>query len=399
MRITVVTLLILIGFVFMYLTIFIKPGLKAEAIQTHWQFTVKPDKEMPVFLCKAKTPYSIETDNRIRGIFINENYYDFDKMRLGNKLKFGVFFDKNTNIVVDIYLTGLVTKRGEIKITQDPQFNYPRLLYLSPNEYSYYSIEGKKGLRLDIPSQSESYYIGHFKGGRFIREHSISNNRYYFLRFWWKHTVKFRAAEKPFLFVLANDPYFENLKIRRKPEKNPFYLENKMIENIYLLKKGEIVETPFWVEKGDRFSIMDRNLSSRQNPDKNYSDLVMIKIGNSGWQRLTNSLAFGQGWSVWAETDGYILLKGLRGCAITEVKIIRKKSWELRLKQNQSKRIKVYTGDTIESYSRSTYYADGKLMAPNKAYIHNSSSDGYIEFKTSVHPKPILVRVLERRGY
>ena len=89
MRITVVTLLILIGFVFIYLTIFIKPELQTEAIQTHWQFTVKPDKEMPVFLCKAKTPYSIETDNRIRGIFIDENYYDFHKMRLGSQARQG----------------------------------------------------------------------------------------------------------------------------------------------------------------------------------------------------------------------------------------------------------------------------------------------------------------------
>lgn len=399
MRITVVILLILIGFVFIYLTLFMKPGLKTEAIQTHWQFTVKPDKEMPVFLCKAKTPYSIETDNRIRGIFIDEKYYDFDKMHLGNKLKFGVLFDKNTNIAVDIYLTGLITKNGEIKITQDRQLHYPRLLYLSPNEYSYYSIEGKKGMRLDIPRQSESYYVGHFYDGGLNRENLISNNRNYSFRFWWKYAVRFKAAEAPFLFVLAKDPYFENLKVRRKPEKSPFYLEDKSIGNVYLLKKGQIVEMPFWVEKGDRFNIMDKNLSSKNNPDKNYSDLVMIKIGNSDWQRLTNSLAFGQGWSVWAERDGYISLKALRWCAITEVKIIRKKSWDLNLKQNQSKKIKVYTGDKIESYSRSRYYVDGKLMTPDRAYIHNPSSDGYIEFKASVDPKPIRVRVLERRGY
>jgi hypothetical protein len=201
------------------------------------------------------------------------------------------------------------------------------------------------------------------------------------------------------LFVLANDPYFENFKVRRKPEKSLFYLEDKFIENIYLLTKGEIVETPFWVEADDRFNIMDRNLSSKDNPDKNYSDVVMVKIGNSGWQRLTNSLAFGQGWSVWAETEGYIWIKALKNCELSEAKIIRNKSWDLRLKQNQSRRIKVYPGDKLESSSQSRYYVDGKLMAPNKANTHNSSSDGYIEFKAPVDAKPIRVHVLERRGY
>ena len=59
----------------------------------------------------------------------------------------------------------------------------------------------------------------------------------------------------------------------------------------------------------------------------------------------------------------------------------------------------MYTGDKIESYSRSGYYVGGKLMEPRRAYIHNPSSDGYIEFKASVDPEPIRVRVLERRGY
>lgn len=399
MRITVVTILILIGFVFICFNIFKKPGLKTEAIQTHWQFTVKPNKGMPVFLCKAKTPYSIEADGRIKGIIIDEKYYSFDKIHLGNRLKFIVFFEKNTNIVVKIYLRGLITKRGEINIEEGWHFNYPRLLYLSPNEYSYYFIECKKGMRLYIPRQNKSYYIGHFQGEGLKKEKLISNNKHYSFRFWNKYNVRFKAAEEPFLFVLAHDPYFENFKVRRKPETSPFYLEDKSTGKIYLLKKGEIVKTPFWVEKGDRFDIMDRNLSSKHNPDRNYSDVAMIKIGNSGWQRLTNSLAFGQGWSVWAKRDGYISIRALKSCEFTKVKIIRKKSWDLKLKQNHSKRIKVYTGDKIESYSRSRYYVDGKLMEPRRAYIHNPSSDGYIEFKASVDPKPIRVRVLERRGY
>ena len=164
-----------------------------------------------------------------------------------------------------------------------------------------------------------------------------------------------------------------------------------IFDKAYFLDHGEVIETKFWIDKGDEIGIQPAY----------YECLLACSTKGKGWRNTYFDGVFGRpGFRIFqAESPGYLKIKARERYIIYRIVIVHNKSWYLDLKTGQVKKIKVYPGDILCSSSDSRYYLDDQLLEGSYVHTHVQDEERYLNFKGSINPSPIKIRVVHRRGY
>lgn len=343
--------------------------------QDEFSFTVKPNRPMPNFVCKANTFYEIKTEQGIYRLNVNNNGYEVPDLK-----RYIVVFDEDTNLRVAPFTDGIWFKSAEIEIKKLPAEpsidNSGVLVFITPNKYSNYSLPVSRGMKLDLKQQCDLFYLGEFINDKLLNEILIRKDDFS-MRFTDNRIIKFKAAEVPLFLYINNKPFKEKLVVN-----------GKVIGDALHLMPGDIIKTDVWVDKGDHVTF-----------DKQYNsfgcwltDRLLFSSGNSDWHELSGfSFKYFE-----ALEDGYISIKCLQQTTIDFMKIERK-NIELNLQQNELVKIPVVPGDRYEITSSSRFYLNGKLYDADIIYRYTTSSDS-MEIKASVDPRTIIIKVLQRKG-
>ncbi len=352
--------------------------------QDEFSFTVKPNRPIPDFLCKANTFYEIDAEHGIGQLKVNNTFYNVPNFR-----RYAVIFDEDTNLGIRSFTDGVWFQSANIKINKMSSIPTPNnhniLIYLTPQRYSNYAIYVNKGSKIDFTIQNELFYLGSFNENNLLHESLIrkDNISYWFFK---QNKIRFKAAEVPFFLHLKNFPSAEEMEVSvENPESHYFDIVRHKLDAIYL-ENGEKIKTKFWLDAGDYVNIETR-------PSVEISYLVSDEI-NTDKQYISM-----RGSYCIPDVDGYLSFSNTSGndLVITKVIIKHKKTWELNLKDNETFTINLESGDMINSKSSSRYYVNDSIMEADKTY--KISRKGDITFKASVDPQPIKVSVAQRRGY
>lgn len=328
---------------------------------------------MPYLYCRANIPYSFHTSDSLVEIVINHRTYN---VKAGNE--FTITFDEDTVINdIDFYFNGIYFKSGILDIWENIKTG-TQLLYLIPNKYSNYSFKVEKGMRLNVPEQSDHYYLGYFKNNVLASETLAEKNRdgYYF-RFWDSYDLKFKAAEVPLIMVVGKEPEIEKLKIN-----------DIIVGNAYYCEKGDILKTDIWLDEGDVVDFENRYQYLEL-------DRMLFATDNSNWAELDHTP-----YVIYVPNkSGFLQMKCLKQTVINVIDIERTKSWNFELNKDEIRVINFFKGDKIEYSSRSRYYVNNELKEGDISYTREIPEDGSVEFKGSIVKNNILVKVLKRKGY
>lgn len=352
--------------------------------QDEFSFTVKPNRAMPDFLCKANTFYEINAEHGIRQLKVNNTFYNVPDSR-----RYAVIFDEDTNLGIQVFTDGVWFKSANIKINKMSSIPTPNtysiLIYLTPNKYSNYALYVNKGSKIDFITQNELFYLGSFNENNLLNESLIrkDNISYWFFK---QNKIRFKAAEVPFFLYLKNFPYSEEMEVNvENPESNIYNIVKHKLNAIYL-EKGDTIKTNFWLDAGDSVKVKTRP----------FSELV-YSVNNKIITQITHD--YDHNYCFDSDVDGYLSFSNtsINDIVITKIIINRRKTWELNLKDNETFTINLESGDILNSKSSSRYYVNDSIMEADKTY--KISRNGDITFKASVDPQPIKVSVAQRRGY
>lgn len=336
--------------------------------QTYWKFRIKWKKPTPYFSLKANTYYSFKSIHGFSGIDINGKSFNVENTSVrGNS--YVVKFNKPTEFRIRGYINGIWYKDGKIEIWEEKK-DFPRLYYLTTNRWSDFSLPVKKGQELRFNWHSPMLLVGYFKGDKFVKDDFIKNNYYTrTIRFWDDYTLKFKAAEIPF-FCEFNKKIVGVIDCW-------FTLQGERFENIIFLKKGEKRKFPLWVDKGDEVCVEDCYTEGRC---MNIIKLLNVKVGGKKLKRLE----IGKYYYRWrAQETGAITIQAKKSVVVSKIYVKRSKHWKLKLKRDQTKKIKIDKGDVLVSNAKNRYYVNDKLFEGQKNNYHNIYEDGYLIFKGS----------------
>lgn len=373
-RIAIIIIFILTGCGFLYLHYNYHPR-KNEKI--HWTYKIKPDEQIPHFLCKANKIYTFTSKSGISSIIIdNKKHY------LGEN-SFIIFFEKDTALDIDTYLDGIWFKRGYLEIWEGKKgFNYPRLIYLSVDKYSDTLFKVSKGMVYNIPEHRELFYLGQFKKGHKKFETLMKNNGGEYFRFWGNYEVKFRAAEVPFFIILKGEPWFENLTIKYGGGRNNGWQQTKTFPKAYYLKLGDVIKTPFYLDEGDQVEFIIEGGDESK---------ILCSTNGVDWEEIYENYT--------ADKTGYLRIKTINQSIINKISITHNKTWELNLQPGEYKKIKMLDDDLFMIYSETRFYVDGQILESGEYFTFAGYNNRYLEIKASVDPRPINIWVVSRKGY
>jgi hypothetical protein len=391
-RIAIVLFLILGAIGFFYLHY--KKAAKPEPRKTYWSFKIKPNKPPPHFFCEANQAYLFYSNYGFSSISINGTKY---QSNLSRKTKsFYISFEKDRKVFLDCYEGGHIFKSGRLVIRAIKDLKYPRLIWFRKDSYTKPLFKVSKGMRLDLPKLPECFYLGYFKNGFKDHEQLLKidypYNRPKHLRFWDSYDIRFKASEVPFLMTIDGEPYFEPLELTYGQYQayrggHGGRIKKKTFQQAYYLKPKEVIKTPFYLDEGDVVTIGYKTICPK------------IECSTDGRIWLKPSGIYEQVWKYRAKKTGYLRIRAKEYCSITSIVLSHNKTWQLNLKPGQSKRIEMAPGDILDSRSRSRYYVNGQILEPKVRNIHRANKKMSIEFKGSVNPRLIYVRVFSRRGY
>lgn len=368
LRAGLIVVFVLAGLIFFYLQY--TQSSKPQPQKIYWGYKLKPGKDIKSFLCKANTFYTFKSQHGFSYIQIP----GMEKYNVGN-YKFVVKFNQDTKLTMDCYIKGVWFKDGYLDIWEGKKEGYPRLYYLTTDEYTETLCKVQKGMRLTMPRMDDLYYLGYFKNGVLKGEVLVKNDDGYYFQFWDEYEIKIKAAEIPFLTFLNYELQEEKFKFN-----------NIDFGPAYFLKPGDIITTPIWFDKGDYFWF-----------EGDYIDKLLFSQGDGEWEEFELKPVVYNARVV--ERDGYLKVKCIKPCIFNDIQIKRRKYWSFILQPNEIKEIKVYTGDKLQFYSDSRYYVNNQLLDGGETYINTVGQDGFIEFKGSLVNDPIYISVIQRRGY
>ncbi|RJO62140.1 hypothetical protein C4544_00720 [candidate division WS5 bacterium] len=358
--------------VFALIYFLVRYGQK-QAEEVYWKFNVAPDKPMTEFICKANNDYIFKTSGAIKKIYIDGIEHPGNS---STYIGFKTLFKKDTRIKLDIAMSGYFTSDGTIEIWKGTtQVSFPRLYVLKTDTYSDHAINVKKGTRFDVKRSEELYYAGYFRNGALAHEVLVKDKKDMMFQFYDDYAIKFRAGEVPTALIIP-ETYRESLTVTISSIQNRDR-RTKELNAAYFIPAGQVITTPFWLDVGDEVRL---------------SAHYIMAATSGAWQKI-------YGRSFYADSSGYLQIKAVQDSSVDRVHINHNKTWKLNISPDTSSTIQVYKGDILKSYSKSRYYADGKLMDRDTSNEHVVEKDGYIEFKSSIDPNIIEVRVVSRRGY
>lgn len=381
-----------------------------EEKRTDWSFKLKKGKITP-FICKANKIYFIYSTSGLKSLSANGVKQDLRFYPVGGK-GFSISFERDTEINMGSNYLGKY-KKNILYIKEIQENILPRVIYLEKKKYTKKLFGVSKGMNFDIKiyQKGKSFYLGMFKGETEV-DSVLRTPEYFFSRanrgksihsfnFWDSYNIRLKAAEDPIFLVITKGPYTEPLIVELY---HPFDYEpvsKKSYKNAYYLSPGDIIDTPFWLDKGDEIRIY---ISGDE-------DKIKCSIDGKVWTK-----AVIHDWKRWhayyPKENGYLKIKAIKGCLINKVWIRHNKKWELVLKEGETKKIQVFKGDILKSRAMKPYYINGKLLDKFKK-IHEVNEDGFMEFKRyidpqgenrfnlkyAVDPRTIKVWVYSRRHY
>jgi len=340
--------------------------------QDDFSFTIKPNRPMPDFLCKANTFYEIDAEHGIYKLKVNNNFYEVPQKR-----KYYVRFDKDTNLGIDSFIDGVWFKSADInikKLSSEPSINQGIFIFITPEKYSDYFIPVIRGMNIKFSIQKELFYMGKFVDNN-LKEQNLMRKEEWRSWFNYDAKIKFKAAEVPFFLYLTTPPYMEKMNFDGKDYLNAIYI-NSM----------QTIKTDFWLDKEDTIRICYRGCGDKieflTNDDK------IDNLYCNSFYAYNN-----------VKSDGYLIInnKNDQTCIIDKIIISRGRKWTLNLNPGEEYTIHLDKGDIISSRSSSRYYVNDNIKEADKTY--QISRNGDITFKSSVDPQPIFVNVISRRGY
>jgi len=349
------------------------------APQTYWKYRVKYKKPMSPFICEADTFYSFkasrgEHGGTLHGIRINGRYFDLINKGV-NGLKYIIKFNKPTKIQIYNDLQGIWFRDGEIEIWEEKK-NFPRLYFLTPDCWSDFSLQVKRGQKLNFNwGGYPMLLIGYFKGDKLVKDKPIKRNYYTQTIYSWdNYTLKFKAAEIPYFCEFNKNLWVEN---------HPFKLQGRNVGNALYLEKGDTGKFPMWVDKHHSVYFGGVRGSVMNSFDVRVGGVRVKRIGGDGT----------------ALRSGYITYRVKKRVILSSVSASRGFGWSFRLKRNQTKKIKVDKGDVLVSNGGGRYYVNNVLFEGRRKNYHNAFKNGYFIFKGSFDSGLINVKYSKRRGY
>jgi len=364
--------------------------------KAEWSFKIKPNNPSPTFMFKANKVYTVYSQYGFHSFSVNGLSV---KSNIPTKTrKFTISFQKETKVDFDCHVGSFVTKTGRLKIREIQNINYPRVVFVKPNRYTGL-FKVSKGMRFNLTFPLESFYLGEFKNGKLkdkslVKRPALGPNYYHgmWFNFYDDREIKLKAAEVPFFYFINGKPYVEKLEIQYGT-KNDIYMSRggkKSNKSAFYLNPGEIIKTAFWLDKGDWACIGNKS---------NYNKFTCSVDGKVWENPIPHNWATIDVAEYQARRTGYLRIKANKQCVINKIILYHDKKWKLNLKTNNSRQIKVFSGDILYSRSGVRYYVDGKILDRNQTYIHKISKDRSLKFKGSIDPAPIQVWVFSRRGY
>lgn len=342
---------------------------QAENEITHWKYKIKENRNNTIeFKCEKNSYYTFSSRHGFAHVYIDQKEFEVPRKNV-----FCVRFPRDVNLKINAYIDGIWSKDGELVIDKNKSPEH-EIFFLGVGEYnSDFCLKTSKGVRIKIPSQKELMYLGFFKNNKLQWEELVKRDAdYRWWDFWEDGEVKFRSAEKPFLF---------------KPD---FGAEKKT--GAYYLDAGEEILTRYWVDQGDEVRIDRSNNAERIVCSVNDLNVTPQKE----WYGIPSS----DYCSLVAPETGYLKMMATKRVAITWVSVERKKSWKFDLKPGQhNEEIEVYEGDqlSVSGGGESGYYVDNKLYESGKDYTFSIDSNEKLKFSASVLPVTVYVKVIRRR--
>lgn len=363
-----VALLMLSGF-FLYKH-FERKSTVAEQLpdKKEFEFRINQWNDMPYFYCKGKTKYTFTSTGDIKKVYIGNSWsanYPIGK-------SFSIELESPERVKVETELQGVFWKKGLVTVKEGvaeaPRWTFG---YLPAKQLSPFSINVKKGQRLDLAKQNELYYLIYFRSGVEKKRELVKNDGNYFFWFWHDYELKIMPAEVGFSFVGAISPYYESLAVN-----------DKNYGKAIFLAEGETFETPLYIDRWD-----DISLKSREKWIDNSDYHIMV--GKTDYDKIDTPY----------DSGGMLTIKAIKPIVITELSVHRNTRWSFKLKQDEEDKFHVFSGDIITSRSNSRYFVDGNIVEANKSNKYLSCSDRDIIFKGSVNPEEIIVTVEKRKGF
>lgn len=371
----------------------------------YWKYKIRENQFSPSFLCKARTLYTFKSKYGFLYVSVNGVFFNLSDIFFLNRSlqSFSITFPEETEVRLYCGVKGKRYKTGGLKIWEkggEVSKNCPLLVLIVPDKESYYTFQVKKGMGIYTPPQKLDWQMLLFKDNKSVNLNGMKvkmrrekgylggNQCGLYWRFWDDYEVKFKAQNRPKLLEFVSMPEMEKLRVSYGNSSGAF--EEKRGEKAYFLEPGEVIETPFWVDKGDAIIIGQGD---------NYKGFDCATEGKK-WKKPV----WGRGKDTFcrfeAEAAGYLKIKANSLCALNNFTIFHAQKWSLDLKSDQVQKIQIWPNDVIRSYSSSWYYVDGQRCEANTTNIHQGNGkSNYLEFKGSFATGPIKVWVTSRRGY